>query len=124
MMAKQSLQELDIAANYTIGDDGISAIARALSAQGCKINKLIAEKCGITFAGAKALADALSSPNCPVRKLVLYGNFIPDKGAQLLFKSAVDNTVCQDVVIDSGYQEKDVQRMMKILKDRKRQQVQ
>lgn len=123
-MEKHSLQELDIAANYTIGDDGISAIARALGAQDCKINKLIAEKCGITFAGAKALADALSSPNCPVRKLVLYGNFITDKGVQLLFKSAVDNTVCQDVVVDYGHQEKDVQRMMKILKDRKRQQVQ
>ena len=114
---KNSLQELDIAANYTIGNNGISAIAGALCAEGCKINILTAEKCGITFTGAKALAEALASTNCPVRELVLYGNFITAKGARLIFKSAVR------VVIGCSYQKKDVRKMMKILEDRRKQQV-
>ena len=122
-MAKRTLQELDVAANYTIGDDGISAIAGALELHDCKINKVLAEKCGFTFTGAKALADALSSTNCSIKELTVYNNSITVNGARLLFKSAVDNTVCQSVIVDRFYKKKDVRGMMKILEDRKRQQV-
>lgn len=119
-MVNQSLQELDIAANHSISDDGISAIARAFGE--CKINTIHAQKCGITLTGAKALAEGLSS-NHTIKDLTLYDNTITTKGARMILNSAVQNTICQGVIVNLHYQKKDIQRMMKILEGRKRRQV-
>ena len=119
MMGNHSLQELVISHN-NIGNDGISAIAGALG--NCKINKLDVIKCGITLTGARSLATALYSSNT-VRKLHLWGNPITVEGALLILNSAVHNTVCQDVLINYEYKNDEIQKMMKILRYRRRQEV-
>ena len=119
MMVNHSLQELYMSSN-NIGDDGISAIAGALG--NCKINMLDVQKCGITLTGAQSLAEALSS-NHTIRELWLMGNPITVEGALLIVKSAVDNTVCQCVLIDGKYKNDEIKKMMNILEDRRRQKV-
>ena len=119
MMGNHSLQELVISHN-NIGNDGISAIAGALG--NCKINKLDVIKCGITLTGARSLATALYS-SITVRVLWLWGNPITVEGALLILNSAVHNTVCQDVLINYEYKNDEIQKMMKILRYRRRQEV-
>ena len=116
MMVNHSLQELNMQ-NNNIGDDGISVIAGALG--NCKINRLIVTECGITLTGARSLAAALSS-NHTIRELLLRRNPITVEGALLIVKSAVDNTVCQDVKIDYQYMNDEIMKMMNILEDRVR----
>ena len=117
MMVNQSLKELYIWGN-NFGDDGISAIARALGS--CKVLKLNIENCGITLTGAKSLAAALSS-NRMVRELWLLGNFITVKGALLIANSAVHNLVCQYVNFNDEYMSDEIQKMVNVLENRKRQ---
>ena len=119
MMVNHSLQELYIWGNK-IGDDGISAVTGTLS--NCKIGKLVVEECDITLTGARLLATALYSSNT-IRELLLKRNFITVEGALLIVSSAVHNTVCQDVSIDTEYKNEEIQKMMNILKDRRRQRV-
>ena len=120
MMVNHSIQEL-IMYDNNIGDDGISAIAGAFG--NCKIIILDVRGCYITLIGATSLAVALSS-NHTIRELWLEGNAITVEGALLIVKSAVDNTVCQGVGIDDKYCKNDeVSKMMKILRDRGRQEV-
>ena len=116
MMVNHSLQEL-IMDHNNIGDDGISAIAGALG--NCKIHRLDIKKCGITLTGTISLAASLSS-NHTIRVLWLEGNPISVKGALLIVKSAVDNTVCQRVGIDDEYENDEIKKMMNILEDRVR----
>ena len=120
MMVNYSLQELYMGYN-NIGDDGISAIAGTLG--NCKINILNVSECGITLTGATSLAEALSS-NHTIRELWLSGNPITLEGALLIVKSAVDNTVCQDVGIDNIHKHNaEIKKMMNILEDRWRREV-
>ena len=119
MMVNHSLQELIMGWN-NIGNDGIIAIAGTLG--NCRIKELNVEDCGITLIGARSLAEALSS-NHTIRELGLRGNPITVEGALLIVKSAVRNTVCQDVGIDDEYKNDEVKKMMNILGDRKRQKV-
>ena len=119
MMVNHSLQELIMFSN-NIGDDGISAIAGALG--NCKINILDVQHCGITLTGAQSLAEALSS-NHTIRELELWNNPITVEGALLIVKSAVDNTVCQRVVIDDEYENDEIKKMINILEDRRRREV-
>ena len=120
MMVNHSLQELEMWDN-NIGDDGISAIAGALG--NCKINELGVQECGITLTGAISLAAALLS-NHTITKLELRDNPITVEGALLIVKSAVDNTVCQRVRIDDEYEnDEGVKKMMKVLEDRRIQEV-
>ena len=111
MMVNHSLQELVMDDN-NIGDSGISAIAEALG--NCKIIILDVGNCNITLHGATMLAAALSS-NHTIRALSLMGNAITVEGALLVVKSAVDNTVCQDVWIDHEYKNDEVMKMKVIL---------
>ena len=119
MMVNHSLQGLYMSSN-NIGDDGISAIAEALS--NCKINMLNVNECGVTLTGARSLAAALSS-NHTIRELRLMDNPITVEGALLILKSAVDNTVCQLVWIDYEYENDEIKKMMNILEDRRSQKV-
>ena len=119
MMVNHSLQELVMMGN-NIGNDGISAIAGALG--NCKINFLDVQSCNITLIGARSLAAALSS-NHTIRRLWLRSNAITVEGALLIVKSAVDNTVCQELSIDDEYEDDEVKKMKSILKDRSRQHV-
>ena len=119
IMVNHSLQQLYIMDN-DIGDDGTSAIAGALG--NCKISKLDVRECGITLTGARSLATALYSSNT-IRELLLDSNPITVEGALLIVNSAVHNTVCQDVWIDSEYKNDEIQKMMNILEDRRRQDV-
>ena len=114
MMVNPSLQKLIIQDN-NIGNDGISAIAGALG--NCKIHHLHVQGCNITLIGARSLAAALSS-NHTIRELWLCINAITVEGALLIVKSAVDNTVCQDVWIDHEYEDDEVKKMKSILEDR------
>ena len=119
MMVNHSLQDLNMMIN-NIGDDGISPIAGALG--NCKINILDVQRCGITLTGARSLAASLSS-NHTIRELGLRGNPITIEGALLIVKSAVDNTVCQDVEIDVKYENDEIKKMMNILEVRRRKEV-
>ena len=114
MMVNHSLQRLNMGDN-NIGDSGISAIAEALGS--CKINVLDVHRCNITLHGATMLAAALSSNNT-IRRLWLRNNAITVEGALLIVKSAVDNTVCESVLIDNKYQNDEVKKMIDILGDR------
>lgn len=121
----QTLQQLRIREN-SINDDGIECIARTL----CKSNieDLDITMCKITLIGAIFLADALSvSKNIKIIKLA--GNPIPVVGLRLIFQSAVNNTICEEVVYydDFGYShwlddeyrnDTEIQRMQKILESR------
>ena len=118
MMVNHSLQRLYMQKN-NIGDNGISAIVKALG--NCKINELDVNRCKITLHGATMLAAALSS-NHTIRKLWLLGNAITVEGALVIVKSAVDNTVCQYVGIDNEYKNDEVKKMINILWDRWRRQ--
>ena len=50
-------------------------------------------------------------------------NAITVEGALLIVKSAVDNAVCPDVEINYEYRNDEVEKMLNILKDRRRQHV-
>ena len=119
MMVNHSLQMLHMSVN-SIGDDGISAIARELS--NCKINVLSAHQCGITLTGARSLARALSS-HPTIRRLYLQDNPVTVEGAQLIVEAAVHNTVCLRVIIDDEYENDKVKEMLTILEDRRTQEV-
>ena len=119
MMVNHSLQELYMSGD-SIGDDGISAIARELG--NCKINVLEVIQCGITLTGARSLATALSS-HPTIRELYLRSNPITVEGAQLIVEAAVHNTVCPHVFIDDKYKNDKVKEMLTILEDRRRQEV-
>ena len=119
MMVNHSLQELHMFDN-SIGDDGISAIARELG--NCKINVLDVRECDITLTGAGSLATALSS-HPTITQLWLEDNPITVEGAQLIVEAAVHNTVCLHVNIDGEYENDKVKEMLTILEDRSRQKV-
>ena len=114
MMVNHSLRELYMRGN-SIGDDGISAIARVLG--NCKINELHVSECGITLTGTRSLATALSS-HPTIRVLRLQNNLITVEGAQLIVEAAVHNTVCLHVDIDDEYKNDKVKEMLTILEDR------
>ena len=119
MMVNHSLQYLYMS-NNNIGDDGISAIAGALG--NCKINTLSVIECGITLTGARSLAAAVSSYHT-ITELQLWNNPITVEGALLIVKSAVDNTVCQCVGIDGKYENDEIEKMINVLGDRRKQHV-
>ena len=103
----------------TIGDDGITAIATALT--NSRISQLWVNKCGITLTGARSIATLLLA-NHSIRDLILYDNPITTEGAHLILQSAVNNKACQvDIRIDNEYwRDSEVQTMMNILEDRRR----
>ena len=105
---KSTLKYLSLSNNY-IGDDGISATARALGKIG--INKLEVDGCGIALKGARALAELLSL-NKNVTLLNLWRNPITTEGARLIFQSAVGNGVCNCVPMDSQIYEDDREAKM------------
>ena len=64
------------------------------------------------------------SSNQNIRTLRLWNNPITVDGARLIMKAAVDNAVCEDVWIDSKYDDDDeIYRMRNILDDRRKQDV-
>jgi len=97
VLEKCSLQVLYLS-NNVIGDDGVNAIAGALSMS--KIIELYASGCGITFIGARYLSLRFN------RRIEILGvkyNPITVEGACLILQSAVDNGVCLEVCIDDEY---------------------
>ena len=119
LMVNQTLLELHMGGNQ-IGDDGITAIASSLS--NSSITVLDVMGCGISVAGVRSLAEVISS-NQNIRTLWLRANPITVDGACLIVKAAVDNAVCEHVEIDSEYYDDEVQRMMNIQDDRRKQDV-
>ena len=116
LMVNQTLLELHIEDNK-IGDDGITTIAGSLS--NSNITVLDVGRCGIGLVGVTSLAAALSS-NQNIIVLWLSDNPISLEGARLILKSAVDNGVCNYVIISSEYwDDEEVKRMMTILDDRR-----
>ena len=101
-----------------IGDDGITAIATALT--NSRISQLVVYGCGITLTGARSLATLLSV-NQSIKDLSLHGNPITTEGARLILQSAVNNKACQvNILIDDEYKsDSEVQTMMNILEDRR-----
>ena len=120
LMVNQTLLELSMS-NNNITNDGITAIAGSLRSS--SITKLNVPSCGITFTGVRPLGAALTT-NQSIRKLWLWNNPITVDGARLIMKSAVDNGVCEYVLIDCKYKDDDeVKEMITILDDRRRQDV-
>ena len=119
MLKKCSLQVLSVY-NNNIGDDGITAIAGALSSNSL-ISELNVGQCDITFNGADSLAAGLLVNNS-IRKLHVWGNPITVEGACLILQSAISNGVCREVLINATYQTDDeVKEKMLMLKQGKRQ---
>ena len=107
------IQELGMSGN-TITDDGITAIATALT--NSTISQLWFRGCGITLTGARSIATLLLT-NHSISTLVLDNNPITTEGAHLILQSAVNNKACQaHISIDYEYQrDSEGQRMMNIL---------
>ena len=99
MLVKHSLQNLRIGFN-NIGDNGISAIARALG--NCQITELNAMECNIALAGTRSLASALSS-NHTIKALWLQDNPITVEGNQLINDALSDTCY---IGINSEYKKK------------------
>ena len=115
-----TLKEVNLWGNK-FGDDGIAAIARAL--ENSNISLLNVRECGITYIGAKTLSEALSI-NRSIRELWVMGNPITAEGAHYIVQSAVQNTVCQEVLIDDDYENNDeVKKMMALIDNRKKHNV-
>ena len=111
------IQILNIA-NNNIGDDGITAIAMALT--NSTIRKLWVEDCGITLTGARSIATLLSL-NHSIRTLWLKNNPITTEGAHVILQSALNNEASQvDIYIDDDYTDSEVWRMINILDNRRR----
>ena len=101
-----------------IGDDGITVIAGALGKS--RIRILDVAGCGITVTGAKELATGLSL-NSSITVLIVRNNPITVEGAHLLIKSAMDNGVCEEVMINYECKEdNEVQKMLNILETRQK----
>ena len=101
-----------------IGDDGITAIATALT--NSTIRQLWVNNCGITLTGARSIATLLSV-NHSIRELWLYNNPITTEGAHVILQSAVNNEASQvDIQIDYDYSNSKVRRMKDILSNRRR----
>ena len=119
-MAKNTLEALHLGGS-DIGDDGIAVIAEFLNKT--NLSKLWAVRCGIGLVGAMSLAAALID-NKSIKLLVLQGNPLTVEGAHCLFQSAVNNEVCQVIMVDNEYKsDNEVKKMTAFLKKRKRQQV-
>ena len=118
LMDNCTIQELWMSDN-PIGDDGITAIATALT--NSRISQLWVDGCGITLTGARPIATFLSA-NHSIRELVLRDNPITTEGAHLILQSAVNNKACQvDISINYEYERhSEVETMMNILRDRRR----
>ena len=121
-----TLQVLNISDN-PIGDEGIAAIARTID--NASISKLYVYNCNITDTGAKSLAAALEI-NHTLKFLMIqnifntYTNDITVDGAIAILGAAVANGVCQQVIIDGKFKSDDkVKKLMSILEERKRQEV-
>ena len=112
-----TLQFLDISYN-PIGDEGIAAIARTLD--NASISELHVGNCNITVTGAKSLAEGLIN-NCTIKLLDVLYNDIAVDGTIAILEAAVDNKVCQKVVISKHSRVDKVKELRTIL--RKRQMV-
>ena len=111
------IQILNIICN-NIGDDGIIAIAMALT--NSTIRELWVYKCGITLTGARSIATLLSL-NHSIRELWLENNPITTEGAHVILQSALNNEASQvDIYIDHDYTDSEVRRMKNILDNRRR----
>ena len=113
MMVNHSLQELYMW-NNSIGDDGISAIARELA----RLMNWVLINVTLLLLGQ----DYWQQPYHPIQLLYLRGNPITVEGAQLIVEAAVHNTVCLHVGIDE-YKNDKVKEMLTILEDRERQEM-
>lgn len=114
------IQELWMSGN-TIGDDGIAAIAIALT--NSRISQLWVDGCSITLTGARSIATLLSANHSTsIKELVLYNNSITTEGARLILQSAVNNKTCQvNIYIDDEYWgDSEVQTLMDALEVRRR----
>ena len=112
-MVNYTLESLHIDSN-DIGDDGIAVIAEVLNKT--NISKLCASNCGIGCNGAKSLAAALLD-NKSIKLLVLLANRLTVEGARCLLHSAVNNEVCQVIIVDREYKSDDeVKKMITFLK--------
>ena len=115
-----TLQFLDINSN-PIGDEGIAVIATNL--KNSMISKLYVGWCKITVTGAKSLAGCLLN-NYYIKLLGVWGNDITVNGAIAILEAALSNNVCEEVRIDDEYKSDDkVKEMLRILEERKRQEV-
>ena len=125
MLRKCSLEVLNLSSN-DIGDNGITAIAGALS--NSQISILGVYKCSITFTGAQSLARELTKNN-HIKMLRVFSNPITLDGARLILQSAVANGVCQQVEIyddvidrcEDHRNDSEVKKMVTILEQRKEQ---
>ena len=110
------IQELNMDYN-NIGDDGISAIAMALT--NSTVRKLWVDKCGITLTGARSIA-ALLSINHRIRTLQLTNNPITTEGIHVILQSALNNEASQvDIEVNYEYTDDEVQRKKVILATRR-----
>ena len=120
MIVNHTLKEAHLCSNK-FGDDGITAIAKAL--ENSKICLLNVRECGITFTGAKSLAEALAL-NCSIRELWVMNNPVTVEGACLIVCSAAHNTVCEKVLIDDDYENDDeVKKLLALIDNKLKQNV-
>ena len=117
LMRIDSLQVLELGWN-NIGDDGIAAIAGALSTS--KISELDVCKCSIALSGAKSLGSAIQNHHT-IRKVLVRDNPITVEGAHLILCSALVSKVCQYVSINDEYErDNEVKKLVASLEHRRK----
>ena len=116
-MDNHVIQKLHMDEN-DIGDDGITAIATALT--NSRIRELWVEKCGITLTGARSIATLLSV-NHHIQQLWLRDNPMTTEGVRVILQSALNNNDSRvDIIIDDEYYtDSEIETMMNILDDRR-----
>ena len=119
LVMKCNLWKLNITGN-NVGDKGSTAIAKALI--NSSISSLFLCNCGITFNGADSLAKVLPTYH-NMEELWLFDNVLTVDGAHLIMQSAITNTTCEAVWVDSIYEnDSEVGKLMAALDRKVRQQ--
>ncbi|XP_065908372.1 protein phosphatase 1 regulatory subunit 37 homolog isoform X2 [Dysidea avara] len=147
LMENKKLEKLNIGDNQ-IGNEGVSAVCEGLH-NNTNLTELWMDKCGISVEGAICIKTLLME-NKTITFLNIRDNNIQDEGAivisqglrcnhtlttlwiswcglseegsRVVLQAAVDNTICQFVLVDSDHDSDDqVKQLLTILKERERQ---
>ncbi|XP_067390946.1 NACHT, LRR and PYD domains-containing protein 3-like [Emydura macquarii macquarii] len=101
LSTSQSLTELDLSYNFSLGDVGVQLLCEGLKHPNCKLQILEMEGCKLSAACCRFLSSALSTSQT-LTQLNLWGTKLGDSGLQLLGEGLRHpNCMLQKIVLGS-----------------------